>query len=120
MSHNYTWVTISAFLLTAMLFMGGCDDEDRPAEQNSQEAKAEADNHDDHNHGHHVQGEAHSSGIIQVQPEITQKNCPVMGDSIDPDVFVEHEGRKVYFCCDQCITTFEKDPVKYIAKLDSL
>ena len=48
---------------------------------------------------------------------IEQKTCPVMGNPIDPDVFVEYKGKKVYFCCKACIAEFEKDPDKYISKL---
>src|SRR5688572_28102457 len=46
-----------------------------------------------------------------------QKVCPVSDYDIDSAVFVEHEGKKVYFCCAGCIETFQKDPAKYVAKL---
>ena len=49
--------------------------------------------------------------------KIEQKICPVMGGKIDPTVFTEHKGRKVYFCCKACIDTFKADPEKYLAKL---
>jgi YHS domain-containing protein len=46
-----------------------------------------------------------------------QTTCPVTGDKIDKNVFVEYKGKKVYFCCPMCKGAFEKDPEKYIAKL---
>lgn len=46
-----------------------------------------------------------------------QTLCPVMGNPIDKNVFVEYKGKKVYFCCPGCIETFEKDPEKYVNKL---
>ncbi len=49
--------------------------------------------------------------------EIEQKICPVMEAPIDKNIFVEYQGKKVYFCCGQCKGEFEKDPEKYIAKL---
>lgn len=49
---------------------------------------------------------------------LTNTVCPVMGGKADPAVFVEHEGRKVYFCCAGCPETFAKDPAKYLAALD--
>jgi len=50
--------------------------------------------------------------------EIEQTMCPIMdGNKIDKNVFVEYEGKKVYFCCPACKATFEADPEKYIAKL---
>jgi YHS domain-containing protein len=48
---------------------------------------------------------------------IEQTTCPVSGDKIDKNVFVEYKGKKVYFCCASCKAIFEKDPEKYIAKL---
>jgi len=37
------------------------------------------------------------------------ETCPVTGDKItDQTRFVEHEGRKVYFCCDGCVDMFKK------------
>jgi YHS domain-containing protein len=46
-----------------------------------------------------------------------QTTCPVSGDKIDKNVFVEYKGKKVYFCCASCKAIFDKDPEKYIAKL---
>ena len=46
-----------------------------------------------------------------------QTVCPVMGNKIDKNVFVEYKGKKVYFCCADCKAKFLADPEKYIAKL---
>jgi len=46
-----------------------------------------------------------------------QTLCPVMGNPIDKNIFVEYQGKKVYFCCPACIDTFKADPDKYIGKL---
>lgn len=48
---------------------------------------------------------------------IEQALCPVMGDAIDKDIFVEYKGKKVYLCCKMCVSKFEKNPQDYIAKL---
>ena len=47
----------------------------------------------------------------------TQTKCPVSDKAIDPVNFVKHDGKKVYFCCDNCPKAFQKDPSKYAAKL---
>ena len=47
----------------------------------------------------------------------TQTKCPVSGKAIDPVNFVKHDGKKVYFCCENCPKAFQKDPSKYAAKL---
>jgi YHS domain-containing protein len=46
-----------------------------------------------------------------------QTVCPVMGGKIDKSIFVEYQGKKVYFCCASCLDTFKADPAKYVAKL---
>lgn len=46
-----------------------------------------------------------------------QTTCPVMGGPINKDIFIEYEGKKVYFCCNGCPDVFKADPQKYLAKL---
>ena len=46
--------------------------------------------------------------------------CPVSGEKVGemgPSVSIDYQGKKVAFCCDSCITKFQKDPAKYLAKL---
>ena len=50
--------------------------------------------------------------------EIAQESCPVMGGAIDKKYFIDHGGRRIYFCCPGCSDQFEKDPERYLAKLD--
>ena len=46
-----------------------------------------------------------------------QTMCPVMGGAVNKDIFVEYQGKKVYFCCPACVSEFEKNPEKYLSKL---
>ena len=48
---------------------------------------------------------------------IEQTTCPIMGGKIDKNIFVEYEGKKVYFCCAGCEKPFEENPEKYVSKL---
>ncbi len=48
-----------------------------------------------------------------------QNICPVMGGKINKNVFSDHEGKRVYFCCAGCISTFKKNPDTHIKKLES-
>ena len=50
--------------------------------------------------------------------EIAQKLCPVTGELINPNIFVDYDGRRIYFCCDMCPPQFKKDPEKFLKKLD--
>ena len=45
-----------------------------------------------------------------------QMLCPVMGDPVSKEFFVEHEGTKYYLCCESCLKRFRKDPEQYILK----
>jgi YHS domain-containing protein len=58
-----------------------------------------------------------NKAVTAAAVEIEQTMCPVTGDKIDKNIFVEYKGKKVYFCMESCKTAFEKDPEKYIAKL---
>ena len=43
------------------------------------------------------------------QPK-TQTVCPVLGGNIDQKVYVDYQGKRLYFCCQGCDTEFKKDP----------
>ena len=47
----------------------------------------------------------------------TQTVCPVLGDPVDRNVYVDYKGKRVYFCCASCKTDFAKDPEKYMKKM---
>jgi len=46
-----------------------------------------------------------------------QTKCPVSGKPISAEHVVEHDGKKVYFCCPNCPAAFEADPKKFMEKL---
>ncbi|MFC1851198.1 hypothetical protein ACFL27_13465 [candidate division CSSED10-310 bacterium] len=46
-----------------------------------------------------------------------QTKCPVMGGDVNKEVFTDHDGQRIYFCCSECIKEFKKDPDKYLAKI---
>jgi hypothetical protein len=57
-----------------------------------------------------------SEGKTPAAPK-PQATCPVMGRPILKDVFLDHEGKRIYFCCPPCKEEFLKDPAKYMKKL---
>ncbi|NOY80444.1 MAG: YHS domain-containing protein [Kiritimatiellaeota bacterium] len=46
-----------------------------------------------------------------------QAACPVMGGKIDKQFYADYQGKRVYFCCADCIAAFKKDPTRYLRKL---
>ena len=49
-----------------------------------------------------------------------QTTCPVMGGTINKELYADYKGQRVYFCCMACPPQFAKDPEKYIAKLKEM
>jgi YHS domain-containing protein len=61
-------------------------------------------------------GNSAAQGVVF---ENIQTSCPVSGATLEEkEVFVDHQGRRVFFCCQKCIAEFEKDPAGYLTKLD--
>lgn len=88
---------IAAIALAAVVLFSGCKK-----------------HHDDH------AGHDHASVDQPVAEAVAtgQTTCPVMeGNSINKNIFVNYEGKKVYFCCAGCEKTFLADPAKYTAQL---
>ena len=83
-------IVLTVVVLAAGLFIGGCKKIEKPATP--------------------------PGGAAATQ--IAQKTCPVMEGPIDPKVFTEYKGRRIYFCCQACVAKFKTDPEKYIAKVD--
>ena len=50
--------------------------------------------------------------------EVKQTVCPVMGNEINKEVYADYNGKRVYFCCQGCLSTFKKNPEKYMKKLE--
>jgi YHS domain-containing protein len=45
--------------------------------------------------------------------------CPVSGETFTvaaDSPKVEFEGKTYFFCCEDCVADFQKDPAKYVAK----
>ena len=60
----------------------------------------------------------HETRSAENASEILQKTCPVMeGNKIDPKIFTEYKGEKVYFCCPSCKAAFSENPEKYLDRL---
>ena len=52
------------------------------------------------------------------QQPAAQVKCPVTPEEeIDPEIFTDYRGSRVYFCCERCKKKFEREPEKYSAQL---
>ncbi len=89
-------------LLAGPVVFSGCEKETPTAQEQMQQMPV-------HEHA--------AADQPQVAATVEQTTCPVMGGPVNKAIFVEYQGKKVYFCCKGCPETFKADPKKYIAKL---
>lgn len=56
-----------------------------------------------------------------VRYENIQTLCPVSYEPLGENTnYIDYEGRRVFLCCEKCETSFNKDPQKYLDRLDEL
>jgi YHS domain-containing protein len=92
-------VLSAALLIIGFVFADGCEKKSSPAPSPADPTSG-------------TQSPAPATAAVA-----EQTICPVMGGPINKDIFVEYQGKKVYFCCAQCKGQFEKEPQKYLSKL---
>jgi YHS domain-containing protein len=57
--------------------------------------------------------------VVQAPAIVKQTTCPVMeGNPINPEIYADANGKRVYFCCHACQAEFKANPEKYIEKLE--
>ncbi|MHC4712751.1 MAG: YHS domain-containing protein [Planctomycetota bacterium] len=88
-------VLAAAFVLALTTILSGCGDGEQPA------------------------GTMPAPGAGAFVAETGQKTCPVMAGAISSEYYYDYEGRRIYFCCAECVDTFKEDPEKYIEKVDT-
>ncbi len=62
-----------------------------------------------------LQGE----GIKLAKVTVSQTVCPVMGGDINKELYSDHDGKRIYFCCAMCKPLFEKEPLKFIGQMEA-
>lgn len=102
---------VAATVTALLTFVQGCQKEEPSAQpsssQNQPEAEAMAS----------AAEETATEAVETVAETLDQTTCPVMGGPINKAIYVEHEGKKVYFCCKGCETQFQENPEKYVKLL---
>ncbi|MCH9023191.1 MAG: hypothetical protein IID32_10575, partial [Planctomycetes bacterium] len=60
----------------------------------------------------------HDTSEKSGEDQIVQKFCPVQPEEeIDPDLFVDYQGQKVFLCCKMCQKKFLANPTPYLSRL---
>lgn len=69
----------------------------------------EADKVDEHEHS----AVEHSEEL----PAGANVMCPVMPEEkVDPELYVEHKGKRIYVCCKKCAKQVQEDPAGWYTK----
>jgi YHS domain-containing protein len=93
-------------LVLSVALLAGCDKKEPAGMQNQTENTAQQ-----------TQQAADAAAQTAKDTVPEQTVCPVMGGAINKEIFAEYNGKKVYFCCSDCVAEFKKNPEKYLAKL---
>lgn len=106
---------IPLVFVSAMFLLGGCkkdqtqgDSTAQPASDANRETQSMSQPQEPNT------AETMGKPIAQITEQIT---CPVKGGPIDKAIFTEYQGKKVYFCCQECLDKFKADPEKYLVML---
>jgi len=100
---------VTGIFLVGLIMLNGCKKDEPTAKETSTEKMQDM-------KGHGLASMT-DEPIEAVAASLEQTTCPVMGSPINKAIFVEYEGKKVYFCCPPCKDKFTEEPEKYIAKL---
>ena len=66
----------------------------------------------------HADDQHASSDTRRSSEASVQTECPVMvGNKIDRDIYTDYKGKRVFFCCQICKSSFLKNPGKYLPRL---
>ena len=60
---------------------------------------------------------AFAAGSLWAAEAKPQTLCPVLAGNIDKNVYADYQGKRIYFRCTGCDAEFNKDPEKYMKKL---
>jgi len=52
-------------------------------------------------------------------PAQPQTKCPIKGGDIDPKVYVDYHGKRIFFCCPGCDEKFLAKADEHIAKMEA-
>ena len=60
-----------------------------------------------------------NKGPAQNQAKVGQTLCPITNEKIDLNVYTDHGGKRVYFCCKDCVLKFKQDPAGIIRGVET-
>ncbi len=91
-------VSLVALLALVSVLLWGCSEHghDGSLSGDEQHEGGHGDNEKDHSPEKPGEAALEAAGIVN-------KKCPIMDDDVDPEFTVAYKGKKVAFCCEDCI-----------------
>ncbi len=87
------------------------------AQRDAKLAKAKPKSAEDHSE-HKTDEQAHGEEHVEALPAGTNQMCPVQPEEkVDPALYVEYKGKRIYVCCKKCMTRVKEDPAAWYAKV---
>ena len=120
MDRHWTLALVPLWIV-AVSVLAGCGGDSAP-EGGAEPSHA---GHESHGAAAEAQEHAGDGGLEGLAPEDralaeAQKVCPVSDENLGEmgtPIRMKHGDTVVFLCCKSCVSTFEKDPETYIAKL---
>jgi len=103
-----TMVMVAAIGLAAAMALVGCGGGGESAAPPAQATEGGE-------HGGH--GTATTTETVSGAAGTAQTTCPAMGNPINRSLFVDHNGKRIYVCCQSCVGKVKEDPETYVSKL---
>ncbi|MCH7556718.1 MAG: YHS domain-containing protein [Planctomycetes bacterium] len=105
---------VTSLLCVGLIALNGCK-KSEPTPSETSDTMQEMQGHEGHEHEQMAMMDEPAKEIASA---VEQTACPIMeSNAINKALFAEYKGKKVYFCCPECVEKFDKEPEKYIAKL---
>ena len=106
-------VAVVSLMFVVLVLASGCQKQQPPAQKTQAMESMPM-----HEHAAMPMNEPAATDQAAAKTVATEQTiCPIMGNPINKDIFVEYKGKKVYFCCKACPEQFLANPEKYVAKL---
>jgi len=107
---------IAASAISFVAFVSASFAKDAVSDPQTKEMKAQAAGKMDG--GTYFETQKSEKAPASVKQHKPQTKCPVMGGLVNRKVFTDYNGKRIYFCCNSCISAFLNNPDKYMKVME--
>lgn len=100
-------------IAVALLALAGCGESEKPDKSDAPHIHNAGETHSE------APAATHKAHQQPAEAGVPQTICPVMGNAINKNLYVDHDGKRIYVCCGACVAEVKRNPQKYIDKLEA-